>query len=268
MNRKTFLLMRPLCLLILLYCLPATIASANVLGITTTDDSILNTVTIHRNGSEYTYNESELIGVTLSSFQGDSGSVVLVGDGDAAPATGSRAALLSDNRIDTGIINPEEITTAMTLDFHTPVVNGPGVDMIWFEIDNDPSNGDLFRARIGSNFVLNIGHDAKVISDNLIQNDVYLSDNGTVTTLNTLENDPFSYVVSVTSGLFAYSLDFSDLGIADSATVSSIQIGSQSDGGSAADPVYFAGLHTIPEPSSLFLLVGGFLLTFFLRPRG
>ena len=225
---------------------------AAVVSITHTSSSILNSVTVDRNGTSYTLNESELIGIDLVDFYGENPNVILTGDGESPPTAGSRATLLEDNRIDTGIINARDYSNAMTVNFLSPVVNGPGVDVIWFEFDGSNEGDDLYKLRIGDQFLLNYGSDGIVITGNSIDTDVY-STGTTPTTIGALESATLSKLTSVSASLWAYSLDLSDLGIADGASVSSMQFGSQ-DGNKAVDTVYFAGLPVIPEPGTLTLV--------------
>ena len=85
---------------------------------------------IKRGGADFLYEPADLIGVDVSAFDGASGVVGLVGDGDAFPAAGDRAALLEDNSFETGVINLDHNVTDLALQFEQPVTNGPGADIV------------------------------------------------------------------------------------------------------------------------------------------
>lgn len=118
----------------------------------------LLSVTVQRDGVLKTFQAPELIGVSITHFKG----------GDKADANGHLAcgkelpqdilSLLSDNKLNTGIINPggsssplmqspQSDTPGMAILFTKPVINGPGPDVVFFELQSltNPIDGDAFH---------------------------------------------------------------------------------------------------------------------------
>lgn len=223
---------------------------AGVTGITQTG-FVLETVTVDRNGTAYVYNETDLIDVDLTAFNGASG-VLLVSNGGSVPAPGSRATLIEDNRVDTGIINPDRGGDKMSFDLATPLVNSEGADLVVFEIDPSNESGDTLRAFING-IALNIASDGPVLG--AVSADVYSGTTGDVDSLTELETTAFTKNSDPTQALFAYSIDLSDFGIALGASITSFQMGAALSG-DTIDYVYVAGLPVgvVPEPASLSLL--------------
>ena len=242
----------PTALIVLVF---APIASAGVVSLTTTGPGLtLDEVVVNRDGTNYTYQLSDLTGVTLTAFDGASGSVILTQDGGPLPPTGSRATLIEDARFDTGIINPDRSATAMSFDLASPLVNVAGVDLIMFEIDPASEGGDDFLVRInGITNTISPDINTGVITPS---SDVYEAST-TITTLTQLEDNP-SFTSSsgnIDQPVFAYSLDLSDFGISLGDSITSFEFGSVASG-DTVDPVFVAGL-PIPEPGSILLLLAG-----------
>jgi hypothetical protein len=118
----------------------------------------LLSVTVQRDGLLKTFQVPELIGVSVTYFRG----------GAKADANGHLAcekelpqdvlSLLSDNKLNTGVINPggsvspltqspQSDTPGMAIQFNMPVSNGPGPDIVFFELQSltNPIDGDAFH---------------------------------------------------------------------------------------------------------------------------
>src|SRR5829696_7548407 len=120
-------------------------ASAAVIGATVADASsgnyTLTSVSVTRGSAgTFTYVPSQLTGVDLTdvdAFQ----TPLLVQRGASLPAPGTRANLIEDGRLDTGVTNIT--TTNGTADrsvevvFATPVVNSDGEDILVFDVGAD-----------------------------------------------------------------------------------------------------------------------------------
>lgn len=130
----------------------------------TTDDGFaaeLQSVTVQRAGRLQTFPASDLIGVKVIHFRaGANNANVAVPfgyDGDRLEG------LESDSLLHTGVLNPGgsveplsddpvvagdvELTPGMAIQFREPVVNGPGPDVVFFELQTvvNPSEGDAFH---------------------------------------------------------------------------------------------------------------------------
>jgi hypothetical protein len=118
----------------------------------------LKSVTVQRGGQLQTVLVSELTGVNLIHFR--SGPVTDVNGHLAAGSSlpGNRLSLLSDFKLNTGIINPggskvplstspDSETPGFAVRFNEPVVNGAGPDVVFFELQckTNPIDGDAFH---------------------------------------------------------------------------------------------------------------------------
>lgn len=127
----------------------------------------LTSVTVQRGGRTMRYPVDHLVPATLSWFKSeasDDPNGYLVGD---ASLPEPRSALLSDRVLNSGVINPggsivplssdpvmnwpekpdQSNTPGMAVQFREPVVNGPGPDVVFFELQtvSNPPNGDAFH---------------------------------------------------------------------------------------------------------------------------
>lgn len=133
----------------------------------------LLSVTVQRGGKLVTYNVDELIGIDLVHFRAGSTSNMTTPWGvvdavEGNPDAFRRADLLDrDRKLTTGIINPggseqpltsspvmndpedpnKPNTPGMAVRFHRPVVNGPGPDVVFFDLHVivHPEGGDPFH---------------------------------------------------------------------------------------------------------------------------
>jgi hypothetical protein len=240
-------------------------ARATVIGATVADassgDYTLTSVSVTRGGAgTFTYVPSQLIGVDLTDV--DAFSVpILVQNGASLPATGTRATLIEDGRLDTGVIN---ITTtngtadrSVELAFNTPVVNSAGADILVFNIGNDDGirwwinddrtnrSADLPASSLSSNLLTGV----------TLTQYAYSPNGGNVLSLADLESDAsnFAFDSNGSSTVNAFELDLSSVGVAAGASVDRIRFQSLTSGG-RADPVLAAGLPAVPEPTGLTCL--------------
>jgi hypothetical protein len=118
----------------------------------------LLSVTVQRDGVLSTFDVYELIGVSISHFKGGAN---LDTNGHLAcekELPRNVLSLLSDNKLNTGIINPggssspptqspQSNTLGMAVQFNKPVINGPGPDVVFFELQSltNPIDGDAFH---------------------------------------------------------------------------------------------------------------------------
>ena len=132
---------------------------------TTTEDGevILTSVTVSRGGRAAIFDPQRLIRVQVIHFRSRGGPNVVTEAGVGAPSAGNRAALLSDLKLNTGLINPggqekpltsnpvlsgPKATQGIAVRFGRPVVNLPGDDVVVFELHRrfaSPAGGDAFH---------------------------------------------------------------------------------------------------------------------------
>jgi hypothetical protein len=237
----------------------ATPARATLLGVTVADASsgnyTLTSLSLTRgSGGTLTYLPGQLIGVDLT----DVAAVQLplaVQSGASLPATGTRAALLEDGRLDTGVINPFSTGAApedsFEVTFRSPVVNSAGDDLVVLEI----GTGDPTRFWVNND---RTGHGVDVAASNFTGSllsgmpfTLYSYNNAgdqNVNDLAELESSVgFTFNKNDTGTIAGIALDLSSFGIPLGSSVSSLRF--QSIGAtSRIDPVYIAGLPPVPVP--------------------
>jgi hypothetical protein len=248
-------------------------AAAAVIGATVADassgDYTLTSVSVTRGGAgTFTYVPTQLTGVDLTDVAAFATPLLVPGNNASLPAPGTRATLLEDGRLDSGVIEPFS-TAGATLDsfevtFLNPVVNSVGEDILVFDIgglettffyiNNDDSQADNAASpqRV----------DSSDFASNLLQVNysLFSYNNGGDQNVNDLAEleSPVGYAFSSNGtgvGVSAVGLDLSDFGVAAGGTISSIRFQGVSG---RIDPVVIAGLPAVPEPSGLALLgLGG-----------
>lgn len=239
-------------------------ASAAVIGVTianaSSGDYTLTSVSVNRGGTTVTYLPSQLTGVDVTDV--DQFSVPLATQsGSSLPTSGTRAALLEDGRLDTGLIN---ITTtngsadrSLQVVFATPVINSVGEDILLFEVDG----GDSVRFWINDD---RTGQSADALSSsfsgNLLTGMPYTTfayNNGGDQDINSLaeleSSTGFQAGVNTSNVVRAVGLDLSLVGVPLGGSVSSIRLQSLAGQGNRVDPVFIAGLPAVPEPAGVAL---------------
>ena len=207
------------------------------------------------------YDRDDLIQGSLSEFSAISNNVtVVVPTGSGVPSTGSRGALLTqDFNLNSGIVNPATVADGVTLTFPKPLVNGPGPDLVVFEIKRSDFEkpyefGDPFQLVVngvtgvvgGSSWGPQLGS---------IDIDAYSREGGHPTNLAELENGNYVQPARITDMVYyGVAIDFDEFGLAPFAEVSTVNFGGIGFGITSFDPVLFMGINSaIPEPSSVFL---------------
>jgi len=250
----------------------ATPALNGVESLTTTNNGgrmDLTGVTVARNGVVTSYAAAELINVDVVHFNTSNNSVLIVPDGQSPPATGSRAALLEDFALNTGLINPgagtglsadpTPATPGLGVAMLQPMINGEGIDVLVFEVDNDAEDpfvvSPLVFDRPGLTSYQPAGAElARLLSP---QFDIHRFSTGPQS-LADLEAFSVSASDTAPSGYVyrAYAIDLSDLGYALGDAVPGLFLQSR-DSGNLFDPTLIVGfpsnLAPVPEPSAFCL---------------
>jgi hypothetical protein len=242
-------------------------ASASVIGVTIADASsgnyTLTSVSVTRGAAgTFTYVPGQLTGVDLTdvdAFQ----TPLLVQRNASLPAPGTRATLIEDGRLDTGVVN---ITTtngtpdrSVEVTFASPVVNSAGEDILLFDINGDDGvrfwiNDD----RTNQGFTLTTAN----YSADLLTGMPYTSynyANGSDQDINDLAElespTGFGTPTNASASINALGLDLSSVGVPLGGSVTSIRFQSVAGAGGRVDPVLVAGLPAVvPEPATAVLL--------------
>ena len=146
--------------------LPDRIVSFRIGSTAGVSNGRLESVLVQRDGRPYEYTVQQLIGVDVTHFRGGSNthhlSVVL---GNEMVGFSRTSTLDSDSLLHTGMLNPggnrqalthdpvlkddgnAETTSGMAVRFRKPVVNAPGPDIVFFELQSvaNPADGDGFH---------------------------------------------------------------------------------------------------------------------------
>ncbi|HRQ87239.1 MAG TPA: FecR family protein [Bacteroidia bacterium] len=224
----------------------------------------LESVTVQRGGQERRYPADSLIPITLTSFYaGDEPHPIghLVGE---AALPERRASLLEDFNLNTGIINPggthepiagafdPERTLGFSVVFREPVKNGPGPDVVLFEIQNGVKipQGDSFRVSplewadgLRSHTVSS--YDLMLTSPNAlpVSGRFLFQTPRPIDSLAVLESAETARSVSkLRFHAIAVGIDLSDLGYGDGESVSGLFFQDAADDGDQVDPMVIVGL--------------------------
>lgn len=223
-------------------------------------DELLS-VTVQRGGENAEYSVSELIGVRVNHFRAQTNSHNIA---VAAGAVDARCETLeSDRLLNTGVINPGGAESPLTMDpqadtpgmavqFRQPVVNGPGPDVVFFDLQSvvDPLYGDAFHVSplrfapgLRSHSIRR--YDITMVSPearSLVAFDLrYFTT--PPWTLDDLLNKPTGHRhPPLRFRALAVGIDLSDLGYADQAEVDGLFFQDALDDDHQVDPVFIAGL--------------------------
>lgn len=222
------------------------------------------------------YEQEDLIPTTLSEFLAvENNANVVVPAGSSVPSPGNRGALLTqDFQLDSGIVNPNTDANAASVTFDNPLVNGPGPDLVVFEIKRSDEErphefADPFQIVVngitgvlgGSSWGPQLG---------TIDVDAYRREGGHPTSLSELENGDFLQPSTINDMVYyGVAIDLNDFGVAPMAEVSEVSFGGIGTN-TAFDPVLFMGINSaqfIPEPSSLLLVASSVSFVVFKRQR-
>jgi hypothetical protein len=245
----------------------------------------LEGVTVQRGGRVMSYRADQLIGVQVVHFRVGNNVSNLVSPGTAdwtVDRIGSpdvrRAFLESDRLLTTGMINPggsqsppssdplpavmpdDAATPGIAVRFTRPVVNGPGPDVIFFDLQmlNDPPQGDAFhvgppRSAAGLGWHTVSAYDIDSTSpESLLLARCRLFQLATkATTLDDLLAAEASggHVLPVRARGNAVGIDLSDLGYAAGASCDGLFFQDAADDSTTVDPTFIAGLPMLDGPA-------------------
>ena len=227
----------------------------------------LKSVTVQRGGKVYRFPVEELITARVSWFNATEPRGFLCGN---ATLPASRADCLSDSSLVTGLINPdgnrhplttdpvmhgENGTPGMAVRFDRPVVNGPGADVVFFELQTfiNPSEGDafhvsplVFRDELTSQTIRNYDLTMESTETQDLTNFYVHFLTEPIGSLSQLDEvDYSSQKQSVRFRGLVVGIDLSDLGYRDGETVEGLFFQDALDDGHRVDPVFIAGLPEI-----------------------
>ncbi len=224
----------------------------------------LESITVQRGGQVVKFSIDELIAARVTWFKATESRGLLCG-GARLPA--SRAEGLSDRSLVTGVINPdgslepltadpvmegEGGTPGMAIRFERPVSNGPGADVVFFELQTfvNPSHGDAFHVsplafREGLKSHTIRKYDLTMESPEALDSTNFYVHflAGAVESLGQLKALSYSsQKQSIQFRVLAVGIDLSDLGYASGDTIEGLFIQDALDDGHRVDPVFIAGL--------------------------
>lgn len=251
--------------------LAASGASAAVIGATVADassgDYTLTSVSVTRSGAgTFTYTPAQLIGIDLTDV--DAYQIPLLTQANSSlPAPGTRATLIEDGRLDTGVIN---ITTtngtpdrSVEVTFARPVVNSAGEDILLFEVGGDDNirfwinndrtsqSADLTTGAYSTPLLTGVPFTLFSYND---AGDQDIGGSNGESGLAELESPTgFSFNANSSGAIEALGLDLSSVGVPLGGSVRSIRFQSLTGGG-RLDPVLIVGLPAVPEPAGVALL--------------
>ncbi|QDT32673.1 FecR family protein [Thalassoglobus polymorphus] len=229
----------------------------------------LVSVTIQRGGRIIEVLADELIPAQVSSFYAPGSGAFLCG-----PETfpNPRSSISIDHNLVTGIINPagsrepltespvldgDDKTPGMAIRFDSPVINGPGADVVLFDLQTfaNPPDGDAFHV---SPIVFREGLRSHTIQkyDLTMESpeSLYLTNfhvhffeekTDSLEKLNSLETKTHQQAIKF-RGL-AVGIDLSDMGYAEGEAVSGFFIQDALDDAHHVDPVFIGGLPEIKK---------------------
>jgi hypothetical protein len=187
------------------------------------------------------YTQADLIQPTLTAFAGNNALNIVVPVGGSVPAPGTRSMLLThDFNLDSGIANPAEGATAATLEFSPPLINGPGPDLVMFEVDFAPPND--FIMQIDGNTVTYLGtsYNTNLLT---VDFDYFTRDAGPPADISELEFNAYTTGGSPAEDVFGIAIDLDDFGVGPLATVDTVHFGTPLNFPSF-DPMLFMGINS------------------------
>lgn len=226
-------------------------------------------IEVQRGGKRYRYAVEDLIGSQIIHFHAQESHGYLIGDGKLPEVHTSFA---SDRSIRTGVINiggsrqplgespnlvvNEEAgqygTPGMAIRFEHPVKNGPGADVVFFELQmfSNPLVGDAFHVsplefREGLHSHTVTSYDLTLESPEALQVQTLLLQKfekvpRSLAQLETFESTPV--VQAVKFHAIAVGIDLSDLGYEDGAVVEGLFFQDALNDDDIVDPTFIAGL--------------------------
>jgi hypothetical protein len=176
--------------------------------------------------------------------------VTVIGTPDSTPPSGQdRLTLLSDAALNTGIFNPSDVATGLTVAFDPPLINGPSEDFVLFEFaTGSGQTPDPFVVRqLGG-----VGTPRSVTTSLYQKSGAIPAASAPVTYLlivaegasasfDDLKNAPVTASAAGSPKWYAVPVDLTALGVADGASVNALEFLS-GDRTRAVDPLLIAGL--------------------------
>lgn len=224
----------------------------------------LQSVTVQRGGEVVEVPIDELIAARITWFKAAEPRAFLCG-GATLPA--SRAEWLSDHSLVTGVINPDGSLEPLTADpvmkgdggtpgmairFERPVFNGPGADVVFFDLQThaNPPDGDAFHVsplafRDGLKSHTIRKYDLTMESPEALDLTSFNVHSFASAVGSLSQLDALSYSSQKQSIKFrglAVGIDLSDLGYAAGEAAEGLFIQDALDDGHRVDPVFIAGL--------------------------
>lgn len=224
----------------------------------------LEYVVVQRGGEVVRIPIDELITARLTWFKASEPRAFLCGGATLPPL---RAEWLSDHSLVTGVINPggsvepliadpviegDGGTPGMAIQFDRPVINGPGADVVFFDLQTfiNPSEGDAFHVsplafRDGLKSHTIRKYDLTMESPealDLTNFYVHFFASGAGSMHHLDGHSHSSQKQSIKFRGLAVGIDLSDLGYAAGETVEGLFIQDALDDGHRVDPVFIAGL--------------------------
>jgi hypothetical protein len=240
---------------------------------------VLTSVTVTRGGDAPVFDPSRLIAAQVTHFKSTGGAMLAVAPADDPPAIGGRSSLLSDLKVNTGLLNPggapkqltsdpilsgPDATLGLAVRFERPVVNLAGDDVVVFELHTrrgSPIEGDAFHVSplvfqpglcsfTVNAFDIHLDHPKAlpVAGFNLLR---FNTAPGSVDDLDSLPLAKASSAPVQNFYVLAVGVDLSDLGYADGAAVEGLFFQDKDGKGLMIDPVLIAGLPA-PESPNVF----------------
>jgi len=246
----------------------------------------LEGVTVQRGGLAVSYRADQLIGVNVVHFCAGRNPHNLVApaadswsEGRMASADARRSLLESDRLLNSGIINPggsqsppsselrlattadAELTPGIAVRFTQPVVNDPGPDVIFFDLQilTDPPQGDAFHvgpieSATGLHWLTVTAYDIDSTSpeSRLLARNRLFRLSSKATTLAELLTTPtvHAQVLPIRMKANAVGIDLSALGYADGAACDGLFFQDADDDTAIIDPTFIAGLPPLAGDSA------------------
>jgi len=225
---------------------------------------MLKSVRVQRGGEVRRYPVEDLIPMTLTTFRNSEERTRIVHLLGGPEVPEERTSLLEDYALNTGVINPQgskvapspgfspEETPGFSIRFQRPVRNGPGPDIVFFEIQttSNPPQGDAFHIspiELGENLHSHTvrSYDLQLTMPEALQvSEFHLYQfPSSVSSLEELaEADWLVYPNKLNFQAIAEGIDLDDLGYEEGATVEELFFQDALDDQHYVDPVFIAGL--------------------------
>ncbi|QEG40933.1 FecR domain-containing protein [Roseimaritima ulvae] len=227
----------------------------------------LTEVTLQRGGRLTSLPVADLIPARIDYFKSTEPRAYLCGSPDRPQ---SIADLVSDPSLVSGVINPDGSLQALTtspvlsgaaatpgfaIQFQRPVRNGPGADVVFFDLQTfgNPSDGDAFhvsplafREGLQSHTVrrYDLTMESPEVRE-LTKFHVHFFDQAAESITMLEDAESVSRAQGIRFRALAVGIDLSDLGYADGESVGGLFFQDASDDNDRVDPVYIGGLPEI-----------------------